>query len=177
MNKEIRDKIITHLSKQSGFINEIKITSEKNKDGINLYYLKTTEFEKKERYGSKYINQAYYYAYDEEGNHVATAFVYVTSPDTIEVDYKTEDEYMNKGNITVLMKEVIREVFDDKVFDMLKTKENGDNTSIKKITLSINPYNLASQRVAEKLGFDDFGYLRLNDYNTMKSENNKTSNY
>lgn len=85
-------------------------------------------------------------------------------PTQVEMEYCVNEQFKNNGNITVLGKEVLKGIFEEKVFDGLKIKESQPVSNINSIRVSINKDNYASLAVARKLGFNEDGYLNINDY-------------
>jgi len=159
---EIPSKIMDSLKRKRGNISEIKITEETNKDGINLFYARVSKFEAKK--DDKYSNMATYYAFDPKGNYVGAVIVVVEDLNTVEMEYYADAFYKHKGNIRIVAKEVIKEIFEEKVFDLLKVDNNVPRTNIEKIKVVINENNYDSLKLALKLGFDENGYLSIDDY-------------
>ena len=57
-----------------------------------------------------------------------------------------------------------RDVYENEMLNGLKIDRNSPLSDIELIELQIDPRNIPSKKVAEKLGFDEFGYLRRDDY-------------
>ncbi len=169
----VEDNIIEFLKSRkfvkNASLTETKITKNQNKDGINLFYVRADAFEK--HLGINYSNHSVYYAFDMNGNYVGRVGVNVLTPTQVEIEYYANDEYKNKGNITTLAHDVIREIFEEKVFDNLKVRDNLPVSSIASILVAINQDNLTSLAVARKLGFDETDILHIDDYYKQKENN------
>jgi hypothetical protein len=167
----IEEKIMQNLIYNVGArLSKIHKTSGTNNDGEHLYYIKAKEIEKV-TFSPKLYNAVMYYAFDEEGNNVSRVLVKVGSrPDRVKLEYGTEIEYQNKGNVTLLAREAIRDVFEKGLLDGVRITRDGPVTSVELMEVNIDPYNIPSQRVAEKLGFDENGYMRKEDYFRLKEE-------
>ena len=166
----LEGKILGFLKQQNGTKNttfsETNITTGKNKDGSNLIYVKASSLEK--QFGINYSNNSTYYAFDMNENYVGCVKVSVLNvipPNQIEMEYWANEQYKNKGNMTVLAQDVIRDIFESKSFDNLKVRDGFPTSKIESIMVAINDDNLASLAVAKKLGFDENGHLYLESYN------------
>ena len=142
---------------------ETKITTGYNKDGEKLLYVRASKFEQN-TVGGNYSNDCNYYAFDMNGNYVGCVKINVLDPDQVEMEYYANENYKNRGNITLLAREVIREIFEEKIFDNLRFRNDQRLTKIETIMVAINLDNPASLAVAKKLGFDESQYLRIEDY-------------
>lgn len=177
----VDEKIFEFLKKQKSFKNAslsgVKITKGQNKDGISLLYVRTDIFEKQLGLGINYSNNSTYYAFDMDGNYVGCVKVSVSniiSPTQVEMEYWANEEYKNKGNMTTLARDLISEIFENKVFDNLKVRDGISTSSIESIMLDINPDNYASLAVARKLGFNENGILNIIDYyKQLESQSSK----
>ena len=165
----IDKKIFEFLKLQKGTKNaifsETNVTTNQNKEGSNLIYVKASILEK--QLGINYSNHSTYYAFDMNGNYVGCVKVSVSNvipPNQIEMEYWANEQYKNKGNMTVLAQDVIRDIFESKSFDNLKVREGKPTSKIESIMVAINDDNYASLAVASKLGFDETGYLHIEDY-------------
>ena len=165
----VDERILEFLKLQKGTKNasfsETKVTTGQNKDGSNLIYVKASALEK--QLGINYSNKSTYYAFDMNGNYVGCVNVSVLNvipPNQIEMEYWANEQYKNKGNMTVLAQDVIRDIFESKSFDNLKVREGLPTSKIESIMVAINDDNLASLAVASKLGFDETGHLHIEDY-------------
>ena len=180
-NMSVDEKIFEFLKKQKSVKNAslsgVKITKGQNKDGISLLYVRTDIFEKQLGLGINYSNNSTYYAFDMDGNYVGCVKVSVSniiSPTQVEMEYWANEEYKNKGNMTTLARDVISEIFENKVFDNLKVRDGISTSSIESIMLDINPDNYASFAVARKLGFNENGILNIIDYyKQLESQSSK----
>ena len=165
----IDEKIIEFLQSQKGIKNAVlsktSITSIQNKEGSNLIYVRASIFEK--QLGINYSNNSIYYAFDMNGNYVGCVKVSVLNvipPNQVEMEYWANEAFKNKGNITVLAQEVIKDIFENKTFDNLKVRDGIQTSNIESIMVAINQDNFASLSVARKLGFDENGLLHISDY-------------
>ena len=160
---DVREKILGERRIFNGTVADVYITTGKNKDGEQLYYVKDYDLEYNDG-PSRWKNKVTYYAYDSNGNHVATALVKTSYHRKAVIEYETNKDYRNKGNITILAKEIIRDVYENEMLNGLKIDRNSPLSNIELIELQIDPRNIPSKKVAEKLGFDEYGYLRRDDY-------------
>ena len=165
----VDEKILEFLKSQKGTKNaafsKTSVTTGQNKDGSNLIYVKASILEK--QLGINYSNNSIYYAFDTNGNYVGCVKVSVLNvipPNQIEMEYWANEQYKNRGNMTVLAQEVIRDIFESKSFDDLKVRDGIPTSKIETIMVAINDDNLASLAVASKLGFDETGHLHIDDY-------------
>lgn len=165
----VEDKIIEFLKSQKGIksakLSNVRVSTDKNKEDSNLFYISASILEK--QLGINYSNNSTYYAFDQDGNYVGCVKVSISNiipPKQIEMEYWANEEYKNKGNMTILAKEVIKDIFERKAFDNLKVREGMPTSSIESIMVVINIDNVASLAVAKKLGFDKSGYLYIDDY-------------
>ena len=166
----VDEKILEFLKSQKGTKNaafsKTNITTGQNKDGSNLIYVKASILEK--QLGINYSNNSTYYAFDVNGNYVGCVKVSVSNvipPNQIEMEYWANEQYKNKGNMTVLAQDVIRDIFESKSFDNLKVRDGFPTSKIESIMVAINDDNFASLAVAKKLGFDESGHLYIESYN------------
>ena len=169
----VDEKILEFLKSQKGTKNaafsKTSVTTGQNKDGSNLIYVKASILEK--QLGINYSNNSIYYAFDTNGNYVGCVKVSVLNvipPNQIEMEYWANEQYKNKGNMTVLAQDVIRDIFESKSFDNLKVRDGIPTSKIETIMVAINDDNLASLAVASKLGFDEMGHLHIENYNRNK---------
>lgn len=166
---KVEEKIVEFLKSQNypkkAEISQVKVSSTKNKDGNNLLIVRASILE--ENFGLNYSNSSIYYGFDMEGNYVGHVRVTVQNlitPSQVEMEYWANPQYENKGNITCLAKDVIKEIFEEKVFDNLKVREGRPLSNINSIMVAINDDNFASLTVAKKLGFNEGGLLYIDDY-------------
>ena len=130
------------------------VTSKLNKDGEHLFLLR--KIETKEVAKGSYSNEGKYFIFSKDGKEVGYIVVNVSNTktaDQAEIEYISKEEHRNKGNITISLEEVLKDIFIDKSFDDLQIKTIFPKTSIEKVFLDINDDNIASQAVANKNGF------------------------
>lgn len=112
-------------------------TTETNKEGIHLLITKSKLIS---RDGTWEIN----YNISNDNNEYLGQIILKHSNDDAEseaeIEYYSNPEFKNKGNITIALKEVLRDIFN--------SFPNLDN-----IYLNIAPSNVASQRIAMHCGF------------------------
>lgn len=158
----IEEKILSFIKKTTRQkdvnISDIIVSSNTNKLGEKLFIIRLSNFEK-EIDKNVYLNNSLYYAFDKNGDYICKVLTQVLNENIVELEYYTEKEYENQGNITVLAEEVIKDIFINKIYDGLKNKMNGALIKIEKIFVDIDYNNKKSLRVAEKLGFNEDGYL------------------
>ena len=143
----------------------LKKTSEKNKNEENLLFIKASQLEK--QYGTNYSNLVIYYGFNQNGDYVGQvklSILNINPPSQIEMEYYSNEKFKNQGNITILAKEVLKEIFEEKLYDDLKVRDNFPLSNIDTVIGQINKDNYASLAVAKKIGFDENGYLSIEDY-------------
>ena len=74
----------------------------------------------------------------------------------IECDTVVDEQYRGMGVATSLLKEMLNKVFVGKYLDGMCEKF-AKGTETQKIVLNIDMENFASRRVAEKMGFENYG--------------------
>lgn len=170
----VEEKILTFLEQEdvigNAELSEIKISKEKNKNDENLLFVSAANLEKPLGRTNLYTNNAMYYGFNLNGDYIGYVMVNVINvnpPSKIELEYCANEQFQNQGNITVLAKEVIREIFEDRAFDGLKTRNNAPLSNINSIFVSISPMNYASLAVARKLGLES-GRLQKSEYLASK---------
>lgn len=169
ISKFLKEQKIVGKSKLSN----IKISKDKNKNDQNLFYIRASILEK--QVGINYSNSAIYYAFNQNGEYVGCVKVNVSNmnpPSQIEIEYWANEQFKNQGNMTILAKEVIKEIFVETTFDGLKVRDGFPTTNINSIVVSINNDNYPSLAVARKLGFDEQGCLEKSKY--LSSQNIST---
>ena len=171
---DAREKILDEHKIFNGTVADVFVTSEPNKDGEHLYYVKDFDLEYNDG-PSRWKNKVTYYAYDSNGNPVATSLVKTSYHRKAVIEYETNKEYRNKGNMTILTKEIIKDVYENEILNGLRIDKNSPLSNIELIELQIDPRNIPSKRIAEKLGFDEFGYLRKDDYFEQKENIEKST--
>ena len=144
------EKIIDFIKLQKGIknakISKVKITESQNKDGENLLYVRAFTIEK--QLGNNYSNNCIYYGFDMDGNYIGCVKVSVLNiipPTHVEIEYWANKEYRNRGNITVLTKFVIKEIFEDKIFNNLKVRDNVPVSNIDIIMVDINKFSCSKE--------------------------------
>lgn len=98
--------------------------------------------------------------YTKEGEFAGYIDVMVSNKkeaNEAEIQYASNEKFRNKGNITISLEEVLKDVFIEKSFDGLQIKPFFPKTEMKKVFLDINEDNYASQAVAKKSGFTKRG--------------------
>ena len=76
------------------------------------------------------------------------------SGESAEIEYyTTDDKYKNKGNISISLEEVLKDVFINDSLNGLDIRPFGNKSNIENIFLAITEENIASKKVAEKTGF------------------------
>ena len=170
----VRDTIVEQISNakfgKNFYIDRFDITSGENKENERMFYVK----------GSLYrhnASEAHYFAYNSNSEFIGQIRITVLNdipPTTVEMEYKTASEYRNKGNITVLARDGIIDVFEEKLYDGKRVKEGAPQSCIDSIFVNINSDNCASLAVAKKLGFDEKGYLYIEDYEKQIGKKSST---
>ena len=152
------------------YIDKFDITTDENKNGEKLFYVK----------GSFYHHsnsEAVYYSFNSKGEYVGCVKAFICNivpPTQVEMEYWAAEEHKNKGNMTVLARDVIKDIFVDRAFDNFQIRTNLPVSNIDSIVLAINEDNYPSLAVAKKLGFDEKGILHINDYyNQIENQSSK----
>ena len=148
IEQKIRENLIYDVGAK---LSKVHTTLGTNNDGEHLYYIKAIEKESAPSYARRFYIGVTYYAFDEKGNTVTTVLVKVSSLDKVELEYGTEPEYQNKGNVTLLAREAMRDVFEKHILDGLRIERDGPRTQIELMEVQIHYYNLPSLRVAETI--------------------------
>lgn len=99
-------------------------TSDKNKDGKELYMLR--KITSNEIIKGYYKNKGRYSIYTEEGEY--TGFIDLAISNTnkaneAEIEYESEPKQRNNGNITISIKEVLADIFINNSFDNLTVRD------------------------------------------------------
>lgn len=168
------NKIVEQLAKfdENFFVDKFEITKGENKDNERLLYVKGS-------FDQHNTSTASYYAFNTKGEYVGFVRAQVRNlvpPTQVEMEYWTDKEHRNKGNTTVLARDVIKEIFEDRAFDGFKIRDrDGIPTSnINSIMVAINADNYPSLAVARNLGFDVKGILCIDDYYKQIEERSST---
>ena len=88
-------------------ITEFKMSSNENKNGEKIFFVRASFL----KHG---FGQIDYFAFDANGNYlgcVKTSICNVIPPNQVEMEYWANQEHVNQGNMTVLTREVIKEIF------------------------------------------------------------------
>lgn len=174
----IEEKIINYLREETTVGNKkfgkVQVAKDKNKNGQTILFIKATSFEN--RMMIYYSNYAIYYGFDEEGNYLGSIVINILNmqkPNTVEMEYWGVEQFQNRGNITILAREAIEDIFSNQSFDGLKVKENRELSHIDTIMVSINKDNFPSLAIAQTLGFNSQGYLTKEEYYRLKGKPKK----
>ena len=158
--KEIVDDLGNAEFGKNFYIDKFGITKGENKNGEKLFYVKGSFF----RHNT---SEAAYYAFNSRGEYVGCVKAFVLNlvpPTQVEMEYWAADNHKNKGNMTILARTVIEEIFEDRTFDNFIIREGIPASNIDSIVVAINKDNYPSLAVAKKLGFDDNGILHITNY-------------
>lgn len=113
-----------------------------------------------------------YFILNNSGQIVGRVPVSVLEPYSLSMDYWIKDEFQGQGIGTVVLEEIIRQIYDGKEFDGIDCISakfpDANKTSIQNIKLEISDENEASIKIAMKNGFKKAGEryysLTLNDF-------------
>ena len=113
-----------------------------------------------------------YFILNNSGQIVGRVPVSVLEPYSLSMDYWIKDEFQGQGIGTVVLEEIIRQIYDGKEFDGIDCISakfpDANKTSIQNIKLEISDDNEASIKIAMKNGFKKAGEryysLTLNDF-------------
>ena len=129
--------------------------SKKNKDDEELIIFRNID--KEELTKGYYKNVARYKISTDENNAIGVIIVTVCnelSGDLAEIEYyTTDDKYKNKGNISISLEEVLKDIFINDSLNGLDIRPFGNKSNIETAFLAITEENIPSQKVAEKVGF------------------------
>ena len=142
------------------FIDKFEITKGTNKDNERLFYVKGSFYQHN-------TSAAAYYAFNSKGEYVGcvkTEVLNLVPPTQVEMEYWADENHKNKGNMTVLARDVINDIFENRAYDGFKIRDGIPTSKIDSIMVAINEDNYPSLAVARKLGFDEDGILRIDDY-------------
>lgn len=145
------------------YIDKFEITNSENKDNEKLFYVKGS-------FTSHHASEAAYFAFNSNGEYlgcVKAAVCNLVPPNQVEMEYWADENHMNKGNMTILARDVIKEIFEDRAFDNFTMRDGIPASNIDFIMVDINEDNYPSLAVARKLGFDETGILRMSDYHNQ----------
>lgn len=129
--------------------------SKKNKDDEELIIFRNID---KEELTKGYYKNVAQYKISTDGNNVIGVIVVTVdnelSGESAEIEYyTTDDKYKNKGNISISLEEVLKDVFINDSLNGLDIRPFGNKSNIENIFLAITEENIASKKVAEKTGF------------------------
>ena len=157
-NNDLFRNVEEKVAKQLGYsVEEFKkrydkqiITDNANKDGQHLIIVRNLKSKEVARYTS--------YTQDgEEVCHIDVAVSNVREANEAEIMYATEKKFRNKGNMTISLEEVLKDIFINKSFDGLQIRPIFPKTEIKKVFLDISRDHYPSLAVAKKSGFTKKG--------------------
>lgn len=102
-----------------------------------------------------------YYIVNKSGEVVGRVPISISDPHSVSIDYWIKDAYQGRGLGTVVLDEVIKQIYSKKEFDDLQFSSvkypDTKQTEIKSIGLEISDDNEASKRIASKNGFEKVG--------------------
>ena len=160
--KKIASKSEHSVEEFEQYFDKQMITENTNKEKEHLYILRKLSI--KEIARGTYDNRARYRIFSQDGQYVGYIDVVVSNTKEVnraEILTNANEGYRNKGNISVGLGEVLKDIFIDKSFDGLQVRASFDKTKIQRIFLDIDKDNIASQKSASKNGFvqtKDNGY-------------------
>ena len=168
MNEEELEEILGKISKTTNIsVNDIRgiydkfiKTSQTNKDGHELYLLRNVSIKK---YSDERVkNQWTYVICSNDGKIIGDIKVSNNSlskkSNQAEIQYELISSQRNKGNITISLEEVLRDIFLKEHYNE-QTVQHPSLANIDEVYLGISSNNLASQAVAKKIGFQQEGTL------------------
>lgn len=173
--------IPSFVKKYQGQFDKMIRTSSKNKDNEELILLRKIDSE--EVVKGMHSNNGIYYIFTSDGEAIGRIDVIISnSPKSnkAEIQYKCAESQRNKGNTTISLDEVLKDIFINQSYNNLPIKDIFPLTNIEEVFLAINSDNGASQAVAKKMGFQANGTTHImtkemfmQKYNSMSfSESN-----
>lgn len=100
-----------------------------------------------------------YFIINSNGDCIGWATISINDPHSLIIEYWLQEEQRGKGIGTVMLEEVIRQIYEIRDFDNLEfpseTNTNTDRTQIKNIYLEISSDNIASKKIAMKNGLKE----------------------
>ena len=171
--EKITNFIKERVNLRNAQLGNVQMTEGQNKNGEQLFYIRSLLLE--EPFANTYKSEATYYFFTLTGEYAGSINTWVCNvnpPSQVEMEYWTNESLRNQGNVTVVAKEAIKDIFEDGIFDGLKVRRTFPMSHIESIVLSINPTNYPSLAVAKKLGFNDENKLNRSEY--LESKNNKS---
>lgn len=164
------------------------VTERRNKDGEQLLLLRKIE---SETTGDTQRHEGMYEIYTREGVYVGYVSVDIANTkeaDQAEILAYLEEEQRNKGNVTIVLFEVLKDIFIQGTYNGLQIKQQYPKVDLKKVFLEIEKSNYASQAVAGKSGFKKIGddttyemtreeFIKIIQNETQKNINNVKNNH
>lgn len=95
--------------------------------------------------------KAVYNIYEDDTERVGSIIVTISNkldPDEVEMMYSLKPEAQNRGNTSIGVKEVLKDLFLTGALDGFSIRNGGTKSYIQKVILDIEPSNVASQKVA-----------------------------
>lgn len=125
-----------------------------------------------------YKIQSVYYIINKSGKIVGRVPISISVPTSLSMDYWIKDEFQGQGIGSVVLEEIVRQIYNEKAFNGIDFKASKfpetDKTAIQNIQLEISDDNDASIRIATKNGFNKIGErsysLTLKDFLDMNQE-------
>ena len=122
-----------------------------------------------------------YFILNNSGQIVGRVPVSVLEPYSLSMDYWIRDEFQGQGIGTVVLEEIVKQIYDGKEFDGIDCISakfpEANKTSIQNIKLEISDDNEASIKIASKNGFKKAGEryysLTLNNFLERNQERAK----
>ena len=127
-----------------------------------------------------YLIKSQYYIVNKSGEIVGRVPVSIGTPNSLSMDYWIRDEFQGQGIGSVVLEEIVRQIYEKKTFDGIDFRTSKfpetDKTAIQNIQLEISDDNYASIRIASKNGFrktDERSYsLTLREFLDRNQERN-----
>ena len=104
-----------------------------------------------------YSNSISYDIFTSNGIKIGNISAHIIDRNRIEIKYGINENYRNKGNMSISLEEVLHDIFVEKVLNGMIINDKTPETEIKNVILNINEFNDASQAVAKKNGFKNQG--------------------
>ncbi len=150
------------------------------KNGEQLY-LYRKNVKSKQLGAINYKIQSVYYIINKSGEIVGRVPISISNPTALNMDYWIKDEFQGQGIGSVVLEEIVRQIYNEKAFNGIDFKASKfpetDKTEIQNIQLEISDDNDASIRIATKNGFSKIGErsyaLTLKEYLDKKQERNE----
>ncbi len=152
------EDVPSFVNKYQGQYDKMIRTSSKNKDNEELILLR--KIDSREVVKGIYSNNGIYYTFSNNGEVIGRLDVIVSNSlksNKAEIQYKCAESQRNKGNTTISLREVLKDIFLNQSYNDLPIKDSYPLTKIEEVFLAINSDNSASQAVARKLGFQANG--------------------